>query len=60
MGSASARGPSALGWHLCPTPAGSHMGAVAMVELEVASGCSYVSLFSCISIRQVDATIPGA
>lgn len=30
-----------------------------MVELEVASGCSYVSLFSYISIRQVDATIPG-
>lgn len=41
-----------------PSPAGFYMGAMAMVELEVVSGRTYVSPFSYISIRQVDATGP--
>lgn len=34
------------------------MGAMPVVELEVVSGCTYVSLLSYISIGQVDATGP--
>lgn len=34
------------------------MGAMAVVELEVVSGCTYMSVFSYISIRQVDANGP--